>query len=268
MMFGKKDESVSKESVWYAPFIPALLATAGVACLELGGTDIPGVGDLWAFLQPLFFGLSFWRVEKHIHSAQEPGQPQAFTAAMMLAIAAGSCAWAAGSFVSPIVTGTHWGMESLDAVASSFNIVGHKIMTEGVAAEQIIWQSVQDWHVVAAIAWTGIVTTALTTFVENVAMKKLSASESTVIYSTEPLFGTAFAAIALHEHVGANTFVGAALIIAAMVWSTFGPLAISGVLAAASESFMNDQVEDELTENLGSNFVQIIQRLLQSNPEM
>ena len=40
---------------------------------------------------------------------------------------------------------------------------------------------------------SGIVTTALTAYGENFAMKFLSASESTVIYSTEPLWGTAFA---------------------------------------------------------------------------
>jgi drug/metabolite transporter (DMT)-like permease len=58
-----------------------------------------------------------------------------------------------------------------------------------------------DWHVPAAILWTGIVTTALTAFGENMAMQSLSAAESTVIFSTEPLWGTAFAAVVLGEQV-------------------------------------------------------------------
>ena len=88
-------------------------------------------------------------------------------------------------------------------------------------------KKINDWKVIAAIAWTGIVTTALTAYGENYSMKSLSASESTIIYSTEPLWGTAFAAVALGETVGINTAVGAALIMCACVWSTLGP-AISG----------------------------------------
>ena len=54
-----------------------------------------------------------------------------------------------------------------------------------------------------------------------------------VIYSTEPLWGTAFAAVALHEHVGPNTFVGAALILGACVWSSVGPtLSLAGLATA------------------------------------
>ena len=37
-------------------------------------------------------------------------------------------------------------------------------------------------QVIAAIAWTGVVTTALTAYGENYAMRSLSAAESTVIY--------------------------------------------------------------------------------------
>lgn len=38
-------------------------------------------------------------------------------------------------------------------------------------------------QVVAAVVWTGVVTTALTAFGENYAMKSLSAAESTVLPS-------------------------------------------------------------------------------------
>ncbi len=61
---------------WFAPFIPAMLATVGVGCLELGGTSFPGVGDAWACVQPVMFGLGFWRAEKFMHQSQKEGEPQ------------------------------------------------------------------------------------------------------------------------------------------------------------------------------------------------
>lgn len=42
-------------NAWYMPLLPALVATMGVACLELGGEDIPGVGDIWACGEFLIF---------------------------------------------------------------------------------------------------------------------------------------------------------------------------------------------------------------------
>ncbi|CAN0488761.1 unnamed protein product, partial [Ectocarpus sp. 12 AP-2014] len=60
-----------------------------------------------------------------------------------------------------------------------------------------------------------LVTTSLTVFGETVAMKKVSAAESTIILSTEPIWGTAFAAALLGESIGWNTGLGAVLIVSA-----------------------------------------------------
>lgn len=203
-IFPKKTDSKNEE--WYAPLLPALVATAGVGCLELGGDKIPGFGDFFALGQPLFFGLGFWRIESFMRESREPGDAQAFTGAMMMSVALFAFMWSLHDFVLPQIGDPA-------ALAQSF------IVQLGAFS---------DWKVAAAIAWTGIVTTALTAYGENYSMKFLSASESTVIYSTEPLWGTAFAAVALGETVGLNTAVGAALIMCACVWSTLGP-AISGI---------------------------------------
>ncbi|CAN0054129.1 unnamed protein product, partial [Ectocarpus sp. 4 AP-2014] len=68
----------------------------------------------------------------------------------------------------------------------------------------------------------GLVTTSLTVFGETVAMKKVSAAESTIILSTEPIWGTAFAAALLGESIGWNTGLGAALIVSACTWTSVG----------------------------------------------
>lgn len=222
-------------------FFPALLAAAGVGCLELGGTTVPGVGDLWAFLQPLFFGLGFWRIEHHMKSASQPGEAQAFTGAMMLVVAALSAVWTVHDFVLPIA---EYGQEMLN-----------------VALQSQFTNIISDWHVPLAIAWTGIVTTALTSFGENIAMKQLDAAESTVIYSTEPLWGAAFASVTLGEHIGWNTILGAVLILTACAWRTVG-VQVMGILS--SSVMLDAEGFEVMWENMSDNFA----RLFQVVPEL
>ena len=111
--------------------IPAVLAACGVAALELGGSDLPGVGDLWAFLQPLFFGLGFWRIESFMKICKQPGEAQAFTGAMMSVVAAMALMWMSHDFVLPQLT---------DGGTA-------KLVT--AMSEQLL--AAEDWHIVAAL---------------------------------------------------------------------------------------------------------------------
>lgn len=110
-----------------------------------------------------------------------------------------------------------------------------------------------------SLLWTGLVTTALTVFAETFAMRNVSAAESTVILSTEPIWGTAFAAILLGETIGWNTGLGAVLIVAACTWTSVGPALQSKVLsliaaggAAGSVGEGGGVDVDDLTETVGT----------------
>ena len=113
-----------------------------------------------------------------------------------------------------------------------------------------------DWHIIAALLWTGIFTTALTSFGENVAMKELSAAESTVIYSTEPLWGTAFASLVLGESVGWNTFLGAILILSACLWSSLGPTVSLAGSFGTMQAAIGEGLE-EVSNNFNLNLMQL-----------
>jgi len=220
--------------------LPALLAAAGVASLELGGAQLPGVGDLWAFVQPVFFGLGFWRVERHMKNCSQPGEAQAFTGAMLLTVAISSLVWTTHDFVVPLLQ-----EGGLPRLTSAF-------------ATQLI--GLKDWHILAALGWTGIVTTALTAYGENIALRSLNASESTVIFSTEPIWGAAFASATLGETLGWNTFIGASLILSACVWSSLGSkIASLGFLTTAEVTTQADKLE-EVTENVGTNWMELINK--------
>ena len=54
---------------------------------------------------------------------------------------------------------------------------------------------------------------------ETLALRTLSAAETTLIFSTEPLFGAAFAAVVANECLGVDDAVGAAFIIIGCVVS-------------------------------------------------
>lgn len=223
---------------WYDTILPAIIAAIGVGCLEFGGVEVPNVGDFWAFTQPLFFGLTFWRIEDHMKESKGiKGEAQAFTGAMMLFIAVFSLIWSLGDIYSPF----------------SASVAHDSFQTQLLA--------LKDWHVAAAIAWTGIVTTAITSYGENVAMTRLSAAESTIIYSTEPLWGTAFAAAVLHESIGLNTIIGAGLVITACLWSTIG---VSLFSAGAVSSSTAPTVIEELIENMSANLSEMFSGIGQS----
>jgi drug/metabolite transporter (DMT)-like permease len=146
--------------------------------------------------------MGFWRMAKF--SQENPSDSTHLTAAQLLSVALVSSAWALQSG-----GGSLPGAETLVATLTS------------------------DWHVAAALLWTGVVTTALTVAMETLALRRLSAAESTVIFSTEPLWGTAFAAALLGEQAGWNTGAGAVLILCACLWSTLKkPLPLKGAATA------------------------------------
>ena len=66
-----------------------------------------------------------------------------------------------------------------------------------------------------AVAWTGLVTTALNRFIETTTLGKLKTAEVSIILATDPLWASLFAALWLGEDFRANDYVGGALIVGA-----------------------------------------------------
>jgi drug/metabolite transporter (DMT)-like permease len=176
-------------------------ALAGVALLELTGSAATlSAGDAVSLIQPLAFGLGFWRMEAAMQ--RHPQEAARSTAAQLLAVFFGSLAYAA--VTTDVQQAFSW-----DALAPFL-------------------QNPLTW---AGLIWTGVVTTALSVYMETVALRTLSAAETTLIFSTEPLWGTAFAVAALHEDVaGVATVAGAVLILSGCLYSNLGWSGIQGAL--------------------------------------
>ncbi len=168
-------------------FVPSVISALGVYFLtgvEATYTGDGGTAYVAALLQPILFGTAYWLQPKLLQKCSEPGHYLAFTGSSLAAVTLGCSLWA--------------------------------VYSPGVSIGQL--QS--HPYTLLAILWTGLATTAGTSLLENVAMKQLTGTESTVIYSSEPLWGTFFGYTLLHEAVGRSTAIGAILILSAIFLST------------------------------------------------
>jgi hypothetical protein len=111
-------------------------------------------GEIATYLQPLTFGVGFWRMESAMRS--HPTSALRLTASQLL------------------------------AVASVANIY---MLSSGGGVPPPTLEAVEGWmrdpEIAGSLVWTGLFTTALTVWLETVAMKNLSASETTMLFSTE-----------------------------------------------------------------------------------
>lgn len=166
----------------------ACLAAIGVYVLEMGGQgDLTlSSGDFVSLVQPIMFGLGFWRMEAAME--KYPTEAGRLAAAQLLMV-----------FV----------------VSFSYLICGAPFSDtcEVLPSVQELMAWLRDPHIIGMLVWTGLITTAFTIWMETLALKTLSAAETTLIFSTEPLFGAAFAASVAGECFGKDAAVGAAFII-------------------------------------------------------
>uniref|UniRef100_A0A7S3KZR1 EamA domain-containing protein n=1 Tax=Amphora coffeiformis TaxID=265554 RepID=A0A7S3KZR1_9STRA len=167
----------------------ALLALAGVAFLELGHgfTGSWNVQDFASMVQPFAFGLGFSRLEDAMH--KYPTEGKRSTAAQIMAVFLGCCVYT--------------------AVAETNNV-----------PRILVYLS--DPATVAMLFWTGVIASAFSVYLESVALKTLTAAETTLLLSTEPLWGALWASLFLGEHLGLDTLSGGLLILAGCLYSNLG----------------------------------------------
>lgn len=182
--------------------IGALCAVAGVGFLELDGFSASGVadmasgpvlssGDLFTLVQPLAFGIGFWRMEHYMHK---------FPSGAMK------------------MTGSQLSTVALSSIACFFATSGLGELPE--LSQFMQWMT--DPSIMFAVAWTGLITTALTVYMETLALKTLSAAETTMLFSTEPIFGGICASAMLGETFGVGGLAGAAMVLSGCLYSNMG----------------------------------------------
>jgi len=183
--------------------IGAILAAVGVFALEMGGGTQTSItnGDWESLVQPIVFGLGFWRLEAAME--KYPTEAGRLASAQLVTVFLVSLLYLACPDNLPFLGGS-----SAEGDVCNVMPTGDEIIS---------W--LLDPRIVGMIVWTGVVTTAFTIYMETLALKTLSAAETTLIFSTEPLFGAAFAAVVANEVFGLPDAIGAAFIILGCVVS-------------------------------------------------
>ena len=177
-----------KQIPWQS-WAAAALALIGVGVLELGDAGIAlSPGDLWAFTQPIGFGVTFWKTGKMM--SDFPTETLSITAIQVAVAAVTSLVWLGltGSAVDGALLGDLLGSPAA----------------------------------LGAVVWTGIVGSALTTTGLTVALGRVSSTEASVLLTTEPLWAALLAFWLLQESVGSNVLSGGALILAACLANALG----------------------------------------------
>eukprot|EP00934_Nitzschia_sp_Nitz4_P001545 Nitzschia sp. Nitz4//scaffold23_size168460//123415//124982//NITZ4_002239-RA/size168460-processed-gene-0.233-mRNA-1//1//CDS//3329543695//1545//frame0 len=165
-----------------------LIACAGVGLLELGPTgDVKiSFGDILAFMQTIFFGVGYWRLEEESHNHNE--QAGRLTMGQLFAVAFGSIVYALSEFG-----------------------LGHTNPEELPPDGLFGWM--QSPFVIGALFWAGLMSTALALFLETVALKVVSATELTLLMTTTSLWGAVFAFATLGEILTPTGMFGGLMIL-------------------------------------------------------
>mmetsp|Transcript_11168 Transcript_11168/g.13629 ORF Transcript_11168/g.13629 Transcript_11168/m.13629 type:complete len:439 (+) Transcript_11168:82-1398(+) len=199
-------------------WLAATLCLMGVGILELydpsgqNGNNIAGIqsigwGDGLAILQAVGFGTSFFLTERMMRTEPEMALP---ITAVQVSVTAFICMlWC---FADGWVFDTQ-----NDGSAQGFGLP-FLFLEPGLGTAA------------AAVAWTGLITTALNRFIETTSLGKVASAEASVVLATEPLWAALFAALLLSDSFGLNDYIGGALIVLACLANTLKPADFEFVL--------------------------------------
>mmetsp|Transcript_19316 Transcript_19316/g.42894 ORF Transcript_19316/g.42894 Transcript_19316/m.42894 type:complete len:428 (-) Transcript_19316:37-1320(-) len=184
-------------------WLAASLCLVGVAILELYdpvtgslGVASIGFGDFLAFLQAVGFGTSFFLTERMMRGS--PDQSLPITAVQVSMSALLCMIWCFFDGWMQSGTSSQYALPNLFFEPS---------------LQQAAW----------AVAWTGLITTAMNRVIETTALGKVTSAEASVILATEPLFAALFSAWLLTENFGLNDYLGGTLIVAACFATALKP---------------------------------------------
>lgn len=173
-------------SVWAS----AALALFGTILLSYDGSP-PVIGDAWSIAAALASAMFIVRLEK----ASERVDASALSAISLAGVTLMSAVWV-----------------FFEAVLRGGENIGQMILG-------ILPGSLEGG---LGVVYLGLVTTALSNYLQAIGQKGVPAERAAVVYALDPVYGAIFAGLLLGERLGVQGLVGAGLVCVAAVWSGRG----------------------------------------------
>lgn len=226
--------------------------------LLLGAWLIAGYGTQTIALQTtganraaFFTALSVVLVPVWLVTQQRRRMPLALWVALPLAVAGlGFLSWEGGAFV----IGDAWALACAVTYAAfivTLERMAHRHQALPFTLAQLVGVTALAWSwallsapgqlLPPAAAWLpllylGVIATALTTLLQTVGQRYVTAAEASLIYALEPVTATLFSFLLIHEKVGVRGLLGGFLVVIATILSTKGqPEAHAETPAPAAE---------------------------------
>lgn len=175
-------------------WLSSLVAIAGVALLSSDkghGAVSSFTGDALEIVSALFFSTYIIRLGKYCNAL--PANPLVATKIAVQAIL--SIGW---------------------AVLANLGTIFHHVPTDvSETAEVLPWTLPTIGITIGVVAWTGLVSSAISGWAQTTGQRGVPASEAVIIFATQPLWASALATFILHESFGPKGLAGGALIVAA-----------------------------------------------------
>lgn len=179
--------------IWLA----AGMAWAGVALLVWDGAP-PNRGDLLTLVTALSYAIYVLRLEQW--AASFPARPLA--AAQIWGVLPFALAWAAWQ--------AGGGAGAAADLAATLELALVRVFELVAGLPAATWRS---------ILYLALAATALTTWMQSVGQQRVRAAQAAIIFASEPIWAALFAALWLGETFGARGWLGAALILVAILIS-------------------------------------------------
>ena len=111
-------------------------------------------------------------------------------------------------------------VSTLDAAADGATSLATSLVVPAVSASAVAAATpppaTADWSVTGPLLYSGVITSALTIWLQMVVFAKLPAVDASVLLTTEPLWAALAAVWLLGDRLGACDYAGGALIVLAL----------------------------------------------------
>ena len=179
-----------------------------------------GKGDILALGIPFAFGYCVTRIEHYIDKFKHtsPNRVLILTASQCCTVCLASMIWL-----------------YYDRINSRNNDNDNRASSIQTIPIELYHYMFDDIHNTVALLWTGIITTIGAIVLQGIALQTASSTDASLIFSTEPIFGSIFAKWLLNETITTSTYIGGSFILVACILGSFQSTTVATVTTTSSE---------------------------------